>query len=115
MQVTKIMPSEQGKETAGYTFTQEQLQIEFNYMQAERITKKLLETGTGRRRTYSGKYALSHHIYCAHCGDFFRRTIWIHKGKNVPVWRCVSRLEKKNSGIDCPARTLLRRTFTRRW
>lgn len=45
MQVTKIMPSEQGKETAGYIFTQEQLQMEFNYMQAERITKKLLERG----------------------------------------------------------------------
>ena len=65
-----------------------------------------LETRTGKRRTYSGKYALSHRVYCAHCGDVFRRTMWFLKGKNVPVWRCVSRLEKKKSGIDCPARTL---------
>lgn len=65
-----------------------------------------LEIGTGKRRTYSGKYALSHRVYCAHCGDVFRRTMWFLKGKNVPVWRCVSRLEKKKSGIDCPALTL---------
>ena len=32
--------------------------------------------------------------------------MWFLKGKNVPVWRCVSRLERKKSGIDCPARTL---------
>jgi hypothetical protein len=32
--------------------------------------------------------------------------VWFLKGKNVPVWRCVSRLERKKSGIDCPARTL---------
>ena len=33
--------------------------------------------------------------------------MWFLKGENVPVWRCVSRLEKKKSGIDCPARTIL--------
>ena len=32
--------------------------------------------------------------------------MWFLKGENVPVWRCVSRLEKKKSGIDCPARTI---------
>ena len=78
----------------------------FMQVQEEMVRRANLETGTGKRRTYSGKYALSHHVYCAHCGDVFRRTIWFLKGKNVPVWRCVSRLEKKKSGIDCPARTL---------
>ena len=44
MQVTKI---ENTGNTAVYTKrpTQEQLQREFNYIQAERITKKLLEKG----------------------------------------------------------------------
>jgi len=45
MQVTKIMPSDQDKKPASRKFTQEQLQQEFNYMQAEKVTKKLLEKG----------------------------------------------------------------------
>ena len=45
MQVTKIMPSDQDKKPASDKFTHEQLQQEFNYMQAEKVTKKLLEKG----------------------------------------------------------------------
>ena len=45
MQVTKIMPSEKETAPTSRRMTQEQLQMEFNYMQAERITKKLLERG----------------------------------------------------------------------
>ena len=45
MQVTKIMPSDQDTAPTTHRFTQEELQREFNYMQAERITKKLLERG----------------------------------------------------------------------
>ena len=45
MQVTKIMPSDQETTPVAHKFTQEELQMEFNYMQAERITKKLLERG----------------------------------------------------------------------
>ena len=86
----------------------------FMQVQEEMVRRANLETGTGKRRTYGGKYALSHHVYCAHCGDVFRRTVWFLKGKNVSVWRCVSRLERKKSGIDCPAR-FLNRTFMRRW
>ena len=48
----------------------------FMQVQEEMVRRANLETGTGKRRTYSGKYALSHHVYCAHCGDVFRRTIW---------------------------------------
>ena len=55
---------------------------------------------------YSGKYALSHLVYCSDCGDLYRRTQWFLKGEHVPVWRCVSRLEKRKSGIDCPSRTI---------
>ena len=40
----------------------------------EMVRRARLDTGTGKRRVYSGKYALSHLVYCAHCGDIFRRT-----------------------------------------
>lgn len=45
MQVTKITFPIEVKEPSDFRFTQEQLQREFNYMQAEKITKKLLERG----------------------------------------------------------------------
>ena len=45
MQVTKVTPSAPEEAPATRKFTQEQLQMEFNYMQAERITQKLLESG----------------------------------------------------------------------
>ena len=52
MQVTKSMPSNQGTIPAAHKFTQEELQMEFNYMQAERITKKLLERGLITREEF---------------------------------------------------------------
>ena len=42
--------------------------------QEEMVRRANLETGTGKRRIYSGKYALSSIVYCAHCGDVFQRT-----------------------------------------
>ena len=75
-------------------------------VQEEIVRRAHLETGTGKRRVYSGKHALSSIVYCAHCGDVFQRTHWyLPKGKKI-VWRCITRLHKKTSGIDCPARTL---------
>lgn len=50
--------------------------------------------------------ALSHHVYCGHCGDIFRRSQWFIRTERLPVWRCVSRLEKNKSDVDCPSRTL---------
>ena len=52
MQVTKIMPSDQETTSAAHKFTQEELQMEFNYMQAERITKKLLERSLVTREEF---------------------------------------------------------------
>ena len=78
----------------------------FLQVQEEMVRRARVKTGTGKRRVYSGKYALSHLVYCSDCGDLYRRTQWFLKGEHVPVWRCVSRLEKKKSGIDCPARTI---------
>lgn len=75
-------------------------------VQEEIVRRANLQTGTGKRRVYSGKYALSSIVFCGHCGDIFQRTHWnLPSGKTI-VWRCVSRLRKKTSGIDCPARTV---------
>ena len=52
------------------------------------------------------KYALSSVIICGHCGDIFRRIKWNNHGCKSTVWRCVSRVNKKKSGIHCPARTV---------
>ena len=78
----------------------------FLQVQEEMVRRARLETGTGKRRVYSGKYALSHLVYCAHCGDIFRRTHWQIRGERIPVWRCACRLNRKKSKIDCPSRTL---------
>ena len=78
----------------------------FMQVQEEMVRRASLETGTGKRRVYSGKYALSHRVYCAHCGDIFQRTQWFIRGERLQVWRCISRLTRKKCGIDCPSRTL---------
>jgi NMD protein affecting ribosome stability and mRNA decay len=65
-----------------------------------------LETNVMRRRQYSGKYALTNIVFCAHCGEVFQRTQWNIRGNRRNVWRCLSRLQKKRSKIDCPARTV---------
>ena len=78
----------------------------FMQVQEEVQRKANLETGTGKKRVYSGKYALSNRVYCSHCGDIFRRSQWFIKGERIPVWRCVSRLEKRKADAKCPSRTL---------
>lgn len=78
----------------------------FLQVQEEMVRRARVKTGTGKRRVYSGKYALSHLVYCSDCGDLYRRTQWFLKGEHVPVWRCISRIEKKKSGIVCQSRTL---------
>jgi len=64
----------------------------------------LTNGATKRKRIYSGRYALSGVVFCAHCGDVFRRIKWNNRGCKSIVWRCVSRLEK--DGPDCSARTV---------
>lgn len=54
----------------------------------------------------SKEYALSGIVFCGHCGDIYRRIKWNNRGCRSTVWRCVSRVLKKTSGIDCPARTV---------
>ncbi|MCD8396264.1 MAG: recombinase family protein, partial [Lachnospiraceae bacterium] len=78
----------------------------FMQVKEEMARRANISTGTGKRRVYSSHYALSSIVYCAHCGDLFRRISWNNRGKKSVVWRCVSRVMKKKSGIECPARTV---------
>lgn len=70
------------------------------------IARRANITLDGKKRIYSSRYALSSIVFCGHCGDIYRRIKWNNRGCKSTVWRCVSRVLKKNSGIDCPARTL---------
>lgn len=45
-------------------------------------------------------------VICAHCRDIFQRTHWSIRGRKKIVWRCVSRLHKKDCDFECPARTV---------
>lgn len=78
----------------------------FMQVQEEMVRRARLKTGTGNRRVYSGKYALSSMVYCSHCGDIFQRTQWIIRNEKLPVWRCACRLNKRKNKIDCPSRTI---------
>ena len=77
----------------------------FLRVQAE-IARRANITPDGKKRIYSSRYALSSIVFCVHCGDIYRRIKWNNRGCKSTVWRCVSRVLKKDSGIDCPARTL---------
>ncbi len=45
-------------------------------VQEEMVRRAHLETATGKRRLYSGKYALSNIVYCGECGDMYQRAHW---------------------------------------
>lgn len=77
----------------------------FFLVQAE-IVRRANILSNGKRRVYSSRYALSSIVVCGHCGDIYRRIKWNNRGCKSTVWRCVSRVLKKSSGIDCPARTI---------
>lgn len=77
----------------------------FLRVQAE-IARRANILTDGKKRIYSSRYALSSIVFCGHCGDIYRRIKWNNRGCKSTVWRCVSRVLKKSSGIDCPARTI---------
>lgn len=77
----------------------------FLKVQEEIVRRANLTKGTTKhKRVYSGRYALSGIVFCAHCGDIFRRIKWNNRGCKSTVWRCVSRVDK--DGPDCLARTV---------
>lgn len=57
----------------------------------------------GKKRGFSSNHCFSQIVYCAECGEPFRRIHWNNRGKKSVVWRCSSRLDKKGA---CHARTL---------
>ncbi|WP_310602513.1 zinc ribbon domain-containing protein [Anaerosporobacter sp.] len=73
-------------------------------VQEELVRRANLKTGKadGSKRVYSSKYALSSIVFCGGCGDIYRRIHWNNRGKKSVVWRCVGRLEDKNSDCDSP-------------
>ncbi len=84
----------------------------FMRVQEEMNRRSNLTSGEGKsRRLYSSKYALSGIVFCGHCGEIYRRIKWNNRGCRSTVWRCVSRVLKKTSGIDCPARTVHEETL----
>ena len=81
-------------------------------VQEEMDRRSNLTSGADKkRRIYSSKYVLSGIVFCGHCGEIFRRIKWNNRGCKSTVWRCVSRVLKKSSGIDCPARTVHEETL----
>ena len=77
----------------------------FMRVQAELARRANIVTG-GKRKNYNGRYALSGIVFCGHCEALYRRIKWNNRGKKTTVWRCVSRVLKKESEIDCPSRTI---------
>ena len=75
-------------------------------VQEEILRRKDLKTVGGKRRVYSSKYALSSNVFCGHCGELYQRTHWNIHGRKRIVCRCVSRLHKKDTQVDCLARTV---------
>ena len=75
-------------------------------VQEEMARRANLRGVNGKRRFYSGKYALSNTVYCAHCGDVYQRTRWNIHGRKKNVWRCVSRLRSNEKEVECKSRTI---------
>lgn len=72
-------------------------------VQEEMVRRVNIRSGKGeKKRVYSSKYALSSIVYCGECGDIYRRVHWNNRGYKSIVWRCVSRLEEKESGCSSP-------------
>ncbi len=57
----------------------------------------------GRKRGFSSNHCFTGLVYCAECGEQFRRIHWNNRGCKSVVWRCITRLDKTG---DCGARTV---------
>ena len=62
----------------------------------------------GRRKSFSANHPFSKIVFCAECGEEFRRIHWNNRGKKSIVWRCLTRLEHKD---ECHARTVNEETL----
>lgn len=75
----------------------------FLKVQEEIARRGELSTCFGRKKGFSANHAFSQIIFCAECGEQFRRIHWNNRGKKSIVWRCITRLTDKDK---CRARTV---------
>lgn len=73
----------------------------FMMVQEEMARRGLERDCFGKKRGFSSNHCFSQIVYCAECGEPFRRIHWNNRGKKSVVWRCSSRLDKKGA---CHAR-----------
>ena len=62
----------------------------------------------GRRKNFSANHPFSKIVFCAECGEEYRRIHWNNRGKKSVVWRCLTRLKQKD---QCQARTVNEETL----
>lgn len=72
-------------------------------VQEEMARRARTQLPFGGKKGYSANHAFSQIIFCASCGEQFRRIHWNNRGKKSVVWRCVTRLKEKEK---CRARTV---------
>lgn len=46
----------------------------------------------GKKRRFSANHAFSQIVFCAECGENFKRLHWYNHGRKYIVWCCTSRL-----------------------
>lgn len=71
MQVTKITSPEQLQSSPSEKMTNEQLQNEYNYIRAEQITRKMLETGLISTGEYDSIMAENRRVFSPYLADLY--------------------------------------------
>lgn len=80
----------------------------FLMVQEEMARRAASQIWFGRKTGFSANHAFSQIVFCAGCGEQFRRIHWNNRGKKSVVWRCITRLNYKNK---CRARTVSEEIF----
>ncbi len=80
----------------------------FLMVQEEIARRATLQDWFGRKTGFSANHAFSQIVFCANCGEQFRRIHWNNRGKKSIVWRCITRLKEKDK---CRARTVNEETL----
>ncbi len=71
MQITKITSPEQLQSSPSERMTNEQLQNEYNYLRAEQITRKMLETGLISAGEYDSIMAENRRVFSPYLADLY--------------------------------------------
>lgn len=80
----------------------------FLMVQEEIARRATLQDWFGRKTGFSANHAFSQIVFCANCGEQFRRIHWNNRGKKSIVWRCITRLKEKDK---CRAKTVNEETL----